>query len=421
MSQLITFEKIVPEGKAMGHLADGRAVFTIGPLPGEKARVSISKQRRSYAEALLREIIDPSPERSDPAEDHCLVCSPWQGVAYDYQLDIKRRMLEEALAQHHIAIQPDKLVPSSLQLAYRNRLDFTVARLEGRLQLAFHVRGSWNDFVGLPHGCQLGTPAMNQAALNLIQQLDRRGINVEPATITVRQSHSTKNLLTILTTSLSCDWEHIDTSALGSFLVSRPLAGSGAPGEIVYQAGDKYLSDKLAEIDVSYPYNAFFQTNIPVFEEALAAMIKAAPSEGKIVELYSGVGSIGLPLAAKGAAVHGVETTHEAVEFAERSARANNIASYTADCIAAERMDSTILHEADCVIVDPPRAGLHPKVIQWLIESKPKQLLYLSCNPVTQARDLAKLQAVYRCNSLTGFDFYPGTLHLEALAILSYA
>ncbi|HUC20185.1 MAG TPA: hypothetical protein VMR98_01675, partial [Candidatus Polarisedimenticolaceae bacterium] len=130
-------------------------------------------------------------------------------------------------------------------------------------------------------------------------------------------------------------------------------------------------------------------------------------------------GAIGLPLAAGGASVHGIETVSQAVEFAERNARANSIARYSAETVAAEHMDSGLLRDADCVVVDPPRAGLHPRVIRWLLEARPKQLIYLSCNPVTQARDIARLQDAYHLQSLTGFDFYPGTLHLEALAILS--
>ncbi len=404
----------------MGYLADGRAVFAVGPLPGELARVAIQKQRRSYAEATLREIIEPSSQRSLPAEDHCLVCSPWQGVVYSYQLELKEGMLKEAYAQHLLTVAAQDFVPAQIQLGYRNRLDFTVTSIEGKLQLAFHARGSWDNFIPLPAGCLLGSEEMNRAAQDLVDQLNTRGFEIEQATITLRHARATNQLLTILTTKSKANWSDINTAALGNFLVTSPLQGSGAPGPITYQSGDSYITDKLAGLEIAYPYNAFFQSNTAVFEKALNSIVQAiTPATNNLVELYSGVGAIGLPIASRGVAVHGIETTPEAVEFAERNARANGVAHYSAETIAAEFMDNARLRDIECVILDPPRAGLHPRVIRWLLEARPKQLIYLSCNPVTQARDIALLQPTFQCDTITGFDFYPGTLHLEALAILS--
>ncbi|HUC20757.1 MAG TPA: hypothetical protein VMR98_04665, partial [Candidatus Polarisedimenticolaceae bacterium] len=251
MSQLIRFGKVVPEGKAMGHLPDGRAVFTIGPLPGELARVGIRKQHKTYAEAVLREIVEPSAKRKLTAEDHSLICSPWQGVAYDYQLELKQTMLEEAYAQQHLVPPFTGFIPAPARLAYRNRLDFSVIREDARLQLAFHVRGSWSEFTLLPDGCKLGSPAMNQAAARLVEQLNAIGFEVEPATITVREARSGGQLLTVLTTSASGEWHRIDGAALGNFLVTRPASRAGAPGEIVYQSGESSITDRLAGIDIT--------------------------------------------------------------------------------------------------------------------------------------------------------------------------
>ncbi|HEX7259893.1 MAG TPA: methyltransferase [Candidatus Saccharimonadia bacterium] len=419
MSQLIRFEKIVPEGKAMGRLADGRAVFAIGPLPGELARVGIRKQRKRYAEAVLHDIIEPSAKRNLIAEDHCLVCSPWQGVEYTYQLELKRAMLGDAYAQQHLSVPINEFVPSPARLGYRNRLDFSVARIDGQLQLAFHARGSWDEFIALPEGCALGDSSMNQAARNLLIQLNDGDFQVEPATITVRYAPSTGQMLTILTTAVNASWKTITAKKLGSFLVASPLPGSGASGKIEYQSGNSYVTETIAGVDLAYPHSAFFQSNIPVFEKSLEYITKVIVPSSRIIELYSGVGAIGLPLAAQGVSVQGIEVHTEAVAFAERNARANAISSYSAEAVAAEHMNSTLLNNVDCVIVDPPRAGLHPRVIRWLLEAHPKQIIYLSCNPVTQARDIARLLPTYRCTSLIGFDFYPGTLHLEALAVLS--
>ncbi len=418
MSQVVQFEKVVPEGKAMGHLRDGRAVFCVGPLPGETARVGLRKQKRTYAEAVLRDIMEPSEKRTGKAEDHAMSCSPWQGVDYAYQCELKAAMITEAMHQHHV--QPPKLefVGAPEPLGYRNRLDFTLARIEGRLQLAFHQRGSWNELIGLPNGCKLGSAPINQAALELVRKLEALPVEIAPATITVRHAPTTGELMTILTTTAKADWKHIVTKKLGHFMVVRPLPGSGAPGEVSYTSDATFITESLAGCSISYPYNAFFQTNTPAFEAALHRIVRAVEPGWRVLELYSGVGAIGVPLAAAGHTVTGVEIVPAAVEFAERNARANRIDSYTATAIAAEKMDAGLLTDSDCVIVDPPRAGLNPRVTGWIVEAKPQSLIYLSCNPVTQARDLAALQEHYAITSLTGFDFYPGALHVESLAIL---
>lgn len=419
MSQVVRFEKIVPEGKAMGHLHDGRAVFCIGPLPEETARISLRKQKRTYADATLREIIDPSVKRTAVAEDHAVVCSPWQGVDYTYQSQLKAAMITEAMEQHRVKAPKLKFVGAKETLGYRNRLDFSVARIEDKLQLAFHQRGSWDTLIPLPDGCKLGSPAMNEAAIDLVAQLEQAGVDVAPAMVTVRHARTTNQLLTILTTAAKAPWKIINTGKLGNFVVARPLPGSGAPGDMTYHHGDSFITEHLGGIDIAYPYNGFFQANTAMFELALEEIMATANGAKRIIELYSGVGAIGLPLAAAGHTVQGIEIIPAAVEFAERNARTNAITTYEAATVAAERMDAAVLAAADTIILDPPRAGLHPRVIGWLLEAQPQRIIYLSCNSVTQARDLAALQDHYKVKSLTGYDFYPGALHTESLAVLS--
>lgn len=401
----------------MGRLKDGRAVFAIGPLPGELARIGLRKQKKTYAEAVLRNIIEPSPKRVQSIDDHTLSTAPWQGVLYAYQLELKRDMLRQAFSQAHLDVPEVTFVASDQQLHYRNRLDFTVAHIDGQLELAFHRRGSWDTLIKIV-GSNLGSRHMNIAANDLVAQLRSLHLDVSPALITVRHARTTGDLLTILTTTAEAEWSRIKMDRLDNFLVTRPLPGSGAPGDIVFQAGDSYITERVSDIDIAYPYNGFFQTNTTVFNLALRRIAQEAHGHRRVIELYSGVGAIGLPLAAAGSIVHGVEVIPEAVEFAERNARTNGITTYTAEAVAAEKMDGSLLASADCVIVDPPRAGLHPRVTDWLLASQPNTIIYLSCNPVTQARDIARLSQSYDLSAVTGYDFYPGTLHLESLAIL---
>jgi 23S rRNA (uracil1939-C5)-methyltransferase len=130
------------------------------------------------------------------------------------------------------------------------------------------------------------------------------------------------------------------------------------------------------------------------------------------------VGSIGLAAARRAHKVVGVEVNPSSVEWSLGNADRNAIVNYTAVQTAAERLDTAVLRGADCVIVDPPRAGLHGRVIDALLEAAPARIIYLSCNPATQVRDLQFLSGAYRAQGVEGFDFYPGTLHLESLAVL---
>ena len=415
MSQIIKFDKIVPEGKAMGRLKDGRAVFCIGPLPGEVAEVALKKQKRTYAEAVLKQIMEPSDQRSGSSEDHSLSCSPWQDVDYDYQLELKQEMLKEAFSQHQIGLPSPRFVKSPQQFGYRNRLDFTLGQDGGNYHLAFHRRGSWDTLTPLPDGCRLGSERMNQAALALTAELNRTKFKIDSGLITVREAGN--ELITILTTPADNDWKQINTS-ITNLIVARPLPGSGAPGETIFTSGNTFITEELRNMRISYPYNSFFQTNVQAFSAALDSITEAAGGFKRIVELYSGVGAIGIPLASQGGHVYGIEIVEAAVEFAERNARTNQLENYQAWAVPAEKMDSSVLQNADCVIIDPPRAGIHPRVAGWLTAAAPERIIYLSCNPVTQARDLASLKEKYAINSVTGYDFYPGALHLESLAIL---
>jgi 23S rRNA (uracil1939-C5)-methyltransferase len=418
MSQTVTFEKIVPEGKALARVK-GKALFAIGPLPGEKAEVNITRQKRNYDEAVLKHIVTPSVKRTGAAESHSLSCSPWQGVDYDYQLELKTAMLSQAYQQHHLDIKVAEFVGSSQITGYRNRLDFTLARLDGKLKLAFHARGSWQDVLPLPDGCVLGTPSMNAAALDLVRRLDDNFILAEDSILTVRQSHSTGEILTILTTLVKkFDWAVLAGQPNINLVVVRPANGSN-PGKLIYAERDPELIEKIGNLDIAYPYDGFFQTNPKMFNKALDQIVQVVGDANNVIELYSGVGAIGLPLATSASSVTGVEIVPSAVKYARRNSHKNNITNYNEILNPAEKMDFGVFKTADVVVLDPPRAGLHPRVVRRLIEYRPKRIVYLSCNPVTQARDIALLSEFYTPSDATGFDFYPQTLHLESLVTLA--
>ncbi|HVQ44841.1 MAG TPA: TRAM domain-containing protein [Candidatus Saccharimonadia bacterium] len=413
----VTFEKVVGGGRALGY-AEGRAVFAAGPLPGETAEVEVTKTKSGYVEAQVTRIVRAAAQRGEAAEEHFLACAPWQGVEYDYQLELKRQVLAEAFGHPDLLVPVAEMVAAPALLGYRNKLEFSIARAGAAMDLGFHARGSYGDIIPLPHGCRLGSEAMNAAALGLLERVREFGLSESLDTLTVRQSVATGAVLghVALLDKPRRRWAELEVPGLEVLVVSRRVGRS--QHELLGSSGAPELTDRVAGIDLTYPYDGFFQTNVPFFEQIAERIVAAVPPRGRLVDLYGGVGTLGLAAARVAGEVLGVEINPGSVEAARANAARVGIANYAAVATSVAGLDARLLDGADCVIVDPPRAGLEPAVVRAIVAAAPRRIIYLSCNPATQARDMRLLQPDYRAAAVTGFDLYPGTLHLESLAIL---
>lgn len=416
MAQRITFEKLTADGKGLSHWQE-KALFAVGPLPGETAWMKIDRHHKTYVEATVKRFTETLPQRSPAAEDHYLSCSPWQGVAYAYQLELKHGMLKDAYARQ--AVKVAAVVGAPDQQHYRNKLEFSLRPVgDGTLQLAFHERGSVTELIAAPAGCLLGTPAMNQAAVALLAKLNTLPEATLAQTIIVRQSQATGAIIGVVMVSeaVTADWSTLATAGLAGVGVARRVDHETM--DLLWSQGTLELEETIGDLKLTYPWEAFFQVNPPAFVRALQAITKAVKPGAHVLDLYGGVGTIGLSVAATAASVLGIEISPVATRLAEVNARANDIANYQAMTSPSERLDAALFNGIDTVIVDPPRAGLHRRVVDRLLEVRPERVIYLSCNPITQARDLDRLTEAYTPGIVTGFDFYPGTLHLESLVIL---
>jgi 23S rRNA (uracil1939-C5)-methyltransferase len=418
MSELVTFAKIVGEGKALGYL-DGRACFVAGPLPGETARVEVIRSAARFVEAELVEVVEPSPRRGAAAEAHFRLCAPWQGVDYDYQLELKRGMLAEAMGRPELGLAVADMVAAPEVLGYRNKLEFALrAEADGRLGLAWHARRRADALVACPEGCALGSASMNAAAVTVLERLQALDVAGAATSLMVRQSRATGAGVAVigLARAVRRDWQRLAGPELAGVVVARVRPGHRY--DTLWTSGETDLTETVAGVAVTYPYSSFFQTNVPVFERALEQIVAAVPVGARVVDLYGGSGAIGLAVASRAGEVMGVEIDGAAVHQANANAGRAGLTNYRAVATAAEQVDPVLLDGADVVIVDPPRAGLDRRVVEALKAARPGHILYLSCNPVTQARDLMLLNEHYRPGVVTGFDFYPGTLHLESFVAL---
>lgn len=419
----VDFEKIVPEGRTLGR-HQGQVVFAYGVLPGERARVEVRKRKRTYLLCIPKEIIMPSPLRREPVENHYLSCSPWQIMDYKDQMRFKKTMLEEVFYQiSREEIRIDDFYPSEAPFRYRTKIEFSFTLKDGRIFLAFHERGSPFRKVPLKEGCILGSGRMNRVALSVVEALNREGVDIDDLKhLVVRESKGKGTVLAVLfVKKRDFDTAFIDRiEGMDGFVLvySDPLSPTSIITEVLAVEGKTYLEESILGRTFFYPYSSFFQNHIPLFERSLTEMRRWVEGAGKVVELYSGVGVIGLVLKDLCTELYGVESDPVSAEYAAMNARRLGMEGYRIVEGMAEDVNDGLFSGLDVLILDPPRAGLHKKVVKRILKTGPRRIIYLSCNPATQARDYALLREGYRIVTIQGFDFYPQTPHIETLLVL---
>lgn len=375
--------KIVPGGQGIATLDNGKKAFIWNALPGEVVNFDITKDKHSYCEGVAAEIIEANPSRIAPKDDCYLATSPWQIMDYDYELKQKNSLVKECFAQQHIDVSPQPTVTDGKDFYYRNKMEYSLYwdNNDSCIYPAFHERGTHRKTPIKQSSIE--RPEIWQKASEIVAKL-----NAEHA-----EARTYQSLL------IRCDQ---------SGNTSGDLFVNGQPHPIMQN-----LHDTLCGQEYSYSPNGFFQINLPVYEMVLQKIVKHIKTQ-KVLDLYAGVGSIGLSVA-RNKDLTLVEVNGAAYEEMQKNAA--NLPN--AKCILEKSENVTDYISPDCtVILDPPRAGCDKKLIDRLNEVKPSSVIYLSCNPITQARDIALLSNSYKITQLTPYNFFPRTPHIESLAIL---
>jgi 23S rRNA (uracil1939-C5)-methyltransferase len=308
---------------------------------------------------------------------------------YNYELEQKTLLVTEAFRQHGIDLSNAvaQIETDGLEYAYRNKMEYSLwwDKDSEKIELAFHRRGSHQKVPVVSSSIE--RPEILAEAKRIIDELNARG---EPArkyqSLTVRCNQAGQ--------------------------VSAALFENGRPHPKM-----KPLTDKLLGQEFQYSPNGFFQINLPVYEQVLREIknfIKFCDAE-KVVDFYSGVGTIGLSVAADKKLVL-VETDASVFRELVKNVPVNS-PNITPVCSKSEDALDYIENDA-VIIVDPPRAGLHPDVVEKLYKVFPPVIIYLSCNPTTQARDIAPLLEKYEIVKIQTYNFFPRTPHIENLVIL---
>jgi len=396
-------------------------------------RARVGKSKKSWAEASIVELIEPGgeriPDRCRHGGDPCPGAA-WQGLPYERQLAEKQARVGEALERlgSFDGVEVEPIVPAVEQWRYRNKLEYSFgvpvdADRAGPL-LGFHARGRWDRIIDVDD-CLLASAA-NNGARNAVRDWARdaglAAFDGEGSgtlrNLVVRDGRRTAQVQTrLVTATAEIPRPPVDLHTI----VAGPSGGTDGPTGVL---GEEFLRERLGDLELRISPGAFLQTNTETAERlyAIARELAALGSGERLFDLYCGIGTIGLGMAADAGEVWGIESVPEAIADAEANADANGIDN--AHFIAADaRLGIRPLLERagrpDAVVVDPPRAGLSAKVVRRVLECDAGRIVYVSCNPTTLAPNARQIvDAGYRLARVRPVDMFPQTPHIECVALL---
>jgi len=454
-------ESIGFEGVSVARL-DGVVHFVNGALPGEKVRAQVRGTKKKFVETKLLEVITPSPQRIKAPCPHFGVCGgcSWQHLRYQDQLFWKRQHVMDAFERiGHVAVGSyHDTIGVDDAFHYRNKMEFSFGaslwltdeqiasgeKFDMSFALGLHVPGRFDKVLTISD-CMLQKDVGNMVLAHTVELSQRHGIRAYDQRahvgfarhLVVRTSATNGSVMTILvTTTPSTDAEHafvadwlglLPSLTENSTMIHATHDGKSqvATGSIQQQVGTGYLEESSHGVTYRISPFSFFQTNTDQLPQLVGETMKAAgiTADDVVWDLYCGTGTLTLPAARLAKYVVGAELAQSSIDDAKANAERNgisNIELHAIDLHVSKALDVLATFPTpDVILVDPPRAGMHPMLVEHLRSVRAPKLVYVSCNPATQARDCAALSDVYDVVHVTPVDMFPQTYHVESVALLT--
>lgn len=459
----VKIEAVAAEGKAVAHVND-MAVFVPFVVPGDIVDLRIRKKRKNYAEAEVVRFVEYSPLRVKPVCKHFGVCGgcKWQNLPYDEQLKAKQQQVFDQLTRIG-KVELPKFLPilgSEKIYEYRNKTEYGCAnkRWYTRAELdalppdaglsqgaiGFHITGAFDKIYPIEK-CWLMDDLHNQirndiyqyAKENSLSFFDIRGHKGLLRDIMFRNSNTGEWMLLIqfhyddptdkekaqlLLQHLVDKFPQI-TSLL--YVDNQKCNDTFGDLELTTFKGNDYIIETMEDLKFKVNAKSFYQTNTDQAYRLYCVARDFAHLEGNeiVYDLYTGTGTIANFVAHQAQKVIGIEYVPEAIENAKVNSQINGIENtdfFAGDMKDILTDDFIAEHgQPDVIITDPPRAGMHPDVVKVILNAAPKRIVYVSCNPATQARDLSLLDPLYKVEAVQPVDMFPHTPHVENVVLLS--
>lgn len=429
-------------GEGVGRLGS-RVIFVPDTVTGDRVLVRLIQVKSNYATAKLHQIIEPSPHRIRPrciVADKCGGCQ-WQHISDEYQQLIKHNLVVQAL-EHIGGFTSPPVAPiltADSSLAYRNKATYPLKRSAiGQVQAGYYQKGS-HHLINL-NQCPVQDSRLNPLLAEIKQDIEKMGWSIYDENrhqgrlrhFSLRIGRHTGE---ILLTLVATDWKLQDLeiqarkwltrypNLVGICINCNPNRTNAIFGEETRcVVGQPYLREEFAGLEFQLRPETFFQVNTEAAQALLDVIVEQLDLKGDevLVDAYCGIGTFTLPLAQRVQQAIGLEVQASSVEQAQMNAQLNAIANVTFQTGTVETLLPQLGIATDVVLLDPPRKGCDKSIINTLLQTLPKHIVYISCKPATLARDLKLLCATgdYQLTHVQPADFFPQTPHVECAAFL---
>jgi 23S rRNA (uracil1939-C5)-methyltransferase len=454
----VQFHGIADKGQCVGKSVSGETVFAVGPVPGDKALIKVFRKRKGFYKGIVMSYITLSSDRIDPTCIHFSQCGgcKWQHLSYKIQLEQKEKVVKDAISRigkltvdrWHPILGADPIY------FYRNKMEFTfsnrrwltdaeIALEENKFSpvLGFHPPGAFDKVIDIQH-CSLQQEPANHirntirsiALSHKVSFYDPRNHEGFMRTLLLRVTTLGEIMVVIAfgeddakKISLLLQEVQIALPEITSlyYCINTKMNDSLYDLDMHHLAGKATIHERLGHVTYKIGPKSFFQTNTSQAVNLYNIVKEFANLNGSeiIYDLYTGLGSIALYLAAHAKHIIGIEEIAAAIEDAKMNASDNHIENV--DFIAGDvrfLFHSELIQQfgkPDLIITDPPRAGMHPEVVAVLLAVEAPKIIYVSCDPATHARDLNILSEKYHILQMQTVDMFPHTHHIENVALLS--
>lgn len=456
----VTITDVAAEGKSIARVND-MVVFVPFTVPGDVVDLQVRRKKHHYCEAEVIRFIKKSDIRTEPACEHFGICGgcKWQNLPYEEQLRAKQKQVHDQLSRIGKIELPEFLpiMGSSKTTEYRNKLEFgcsnkrwltkeqvaSGATFDDMNAIGFHITGAFDKILPIEH-CHLMDNLHNRirnairdyAKSTSMTFFDIRGQHGLLRDIMIRNSNTGEWMVLI---QFHYDDEGDEQRAMGlmrhiaeifpeitSLLYVNNQKCNDTFGDLdltVYKGND-HIFETMEGLRFKVGPKSFYQTNTDQAHHLYSVARKFAGLTGNelVYDLYTGTGTIANFVARQARKVIGIEYVPEAIEDAKTNSEINNINNtlfYAGDMKDILNEEFIYRHgHPDVIITDPPRAGMHTDVIDTILKAKPRRIVYVSCNPATQARDLASMDSQYKVTAVQPVDMFPHTPHVENVVLL---